>query len=470
MAQKKIYAVRKGKVIGIFNDWGSCKSSIEGYSGAEYKSFTILEQAELYLSEGKKSNVIEVDKERSNDCIVAYVDGSYSESINKYSYGLVLILPNGKEITYSDSQDDSAALSSGNISGELLGTMTAIKKAIELGFKEILIYYDYEGIEKWYTGEWKAKSYVAIKYLEFIDKHKDKISISFEWVKGHSGNKYNDMADKLAKNALSRSEQPKSGSNYIIIEPIKEEDLLTILEVVNDDFNERLNIFRKNEEYLNQWHISVDNEKIVVAYYLKTQKVMLQGKKEKLFTVLSSYLIELVESDKISEIFNPYYNVNIDKSYVENEFFAYLPNKNINFSEKLNNSIKQSIYNLNLNGEMYDYTYLSFPALRALEGFLKYVLQKHRINCDKAFNAFVPKDKINDTYKLDEKYHSNVGSPKKIQYFNKAYDYYRKHRHTLFHWDLNEGNKDTTRILTEDNWKNMINDTLVLINDYFLVR
>lgn len=52
MAAKKYYAVKKGRETGIFYDWDACKAAVEGYSGAEYKGFVRLEDAEEYL--GKK--------------------------------------------------------------------------------------------------------------------------------------------------------------------------------------------------------------------------------------------------------------------------------------------------------------------------------------------------------------------------------------------------------------------------------
>ena len=64
------------------------------------------------------------------------------------------------------------------------------------------MYYDYIGIEKWYLGEWKAKSTIAIKYQEFARTAKTKINVVFHKVKSHTNNYYNELVDKLAKEAL----------------------------------------------------------------------------------------------------------------------------------------------------------------------------------------------------------------------------------------------------------------------------
>ena len=49
MAAKKVYAVRRGKVIGILDSWDACKKAVDGYPGAEYKSFKTLEEARAYM-------------------------------------------------------------------------------------------------------------------------------------------------------------------------------------------------------------------------------------------------------------------------------------------------------------------------------------------------------------------------------------------------------------------------------------
>ena len=47
MAQK-YYAVRTGKKPGIYNTWEECKAVVDGYPGAQYKSFKTREEAEAF--------------------------------------------------------------------------------------------------------------------------------------------------------------------------------------------------------------------------------------------------------------------------------------------------------------------------------------------------------------------------------------------------------------------------------------
>ena len=40
---KKYYAVRVGKVPGIYQTWDECKKNVHGFPAAEYKSFPSVE-------------------------------------------------------------------------------------------------------------------------------------------------------------------------------------------------------------------------------------------------------------------------------------------------------------------------------------------------------------------------------------------------------------------------------------------
>ena len=77
-----------------------------------------------------------------------------------------------------------------------------MRYCIENGIPEIDIYYDYMGIEKWCTGEWQANKPGTISYRDYYNSIKNKLAVNFIKVKGHSGDKYNDLADLLAKKAL----------------------------------------------------------------------------------------------------------------------------------------------------------------------------------------------------------------------------------------------------------------------------
>lgn len=197
----KFYAVRVGKVPGIYTSWDDCKAIVHGYPAAEYKSFGSMQEAQKYIDFNKNKELINKSENRA----YAYVDGSYNPSTNTYGYGGFIKYASKIE-KFSGSGNDKEMALMRNVAGEILGSMEAIKRAVELKLPSIDIYYDYMGIEKWAIGEWKRNKKGTIAYYDYIQSVKEKIVINFIKVKGHSGVEGNEEADKLAKLAVGINE------------------------------------------------------------------------------------------------------------------------------------------------------------------------------------------------------------------------------------------------------------------------
>ncbi len=58
MAKNKFYVVWKGRQIGVFSNWESCKMQIEGFAGAQYKSFTDRQSAEDAFKAGYQQSAV----------------------------------------------------------------------------------------------------------------------------------------------------------------------------------------------------------------------------------------------------------------------------------------------------------------------------------------------------------------------------------------------------------------------------
>lgn len=200
MAKKVFYAVRKGHKAGIFESWERCKAQVEGFSGAEYKGFATLSDAEEYMSEGEPIiNEATAPVEVRDGEISAYVDGSYNIKTRVYGFGVVLLLPKGEVEEIFGSGEKDNAVSMRNVAGELKGAIIAMQYAVNNNYKKLTIYYDYEGIAKWARREWRANLEVTKAYRDFCQKIKKIIEVKFVKVLAHSGVEYNELADKLAK-------------------------------------------------------------------------------------------------------------------------------------------------------------------------------------------------------------------------------------------------------------------------------
>lgn len=195
---KKYYAVKKGRKPGIYSTWPEAQKQVSGYPSAQFKSFPTRDEAEAYINNDK-------DKARSitPDSLIAYVDGSFDKRTKTYSYGVVLLKNESVLAELSNSGRDPKYAESFQIAGECFGSLNAIRWAIDNGYKDITIYYDYLGIEMWATGQWKANKTVSKDYVKFFKAYQSKINVSFVKVKAHTGVTYNERADELAKQALT---------------------------------------------------------------------------------------------------------------------------------------------------------------------------------------------------------------------------------------------------------------------------
>ena len=197
---KKYYAVKAGRKTGVFESWDECKSAVSGFSGAAYKSFTNREDAIDFVNGSAKSQKAQNREEKQSEAF-AYVDGSYDDTTKSYSYGMVM-MHKDEEFYFSKKFEKDDMSDMRNVAGEIEGSMAAMKYCIENGIKSISIFYDYEGIQKWCNGDWKAKKEGTKRYVEFYKDASKLVDVDFIKVKGHSGDKYNDLADELAKKAL----------------------------------------------------------------------------------------------------------------------------------------------------------------------------------------------------------------------------------------------------------------------------
>ena len=202
----KYYAVKKGLTPGIYRSWDECKKQVDGYSGASYKSFKTEQEALAYMgiSSGTDGTATGDGRVSVAAELTAYVDGSYNAATGEYSYGMV-ILRDGKEYTSNHKMDDPEMALMRNVAGEIEGARAAMQYAADNNIKSIAIYHDYEGIASWANGEWTANKKGTKEYVSFIKASQEKIRIEFTKVKGHSGVKYNEMADRLAKEGMNRA-------------------------------------------------------------------------------------------------------------------------------------------------------------------------------------------------------------------------------------------------------------------------
>jgi ribonuclease HI len=128
-----------------------------------------------------------------------YVDGSRCNNITGYAFAVVK--DHRVVFEHAGVVDETLTAESAQIAGELRAATEAVEWCRAQGIGEIELHYDYAGIEKWASGEWKANHAVSQAYAGFFSRN----TVRVKWVKvaAHSGDRWNSHVDKLARQACS---------------------------------------------------------------------------------------------------------------------------------------------------------------------------------------------------------------------------------------------------------------------------
>ena len=133
--------------------------------------------------------------------IEIYTDGACSVNPGIGGWGAVLIYESGveKEIYGSEIETTNNRME-----------ITAVIKSLEelADEQDIKIYSDSTYVINTITKNWKRNANNDL--WDILDKLLSDKKVVWQWVKGHSGNKYNEIADKLAVNAINELKKNNS--------------------------------------------------------------------------------------------------------------------------------------------------------------------------------------------------------------------------------------------------------------------
>lgn len=208
---KKVYAIKKGydfegnrKIENmIVSTWSECLKYVQGVKGAVYKSFVDTEEANRYLDEGSKLLKKDIGT-YPYDCLHIYVDGSYNNFTEEYSYGLIAVREDVVQYIESGASKDDSKKSIRQIAGELMAAVRAVEYALETGESKVVIIHDYEGICYHATGFWDRKEESSIRYYNRMNELMSRgIEVIFVKVDSHTGDFYNELVDEKCKEKIN---------------------------------------------------------------------------------------------------------------------------------------------------------------------------------------------------------------------------------------------------------------------------
>jgi ribonuclease HI len=138
---------------------------------------------------------------------IIYTDGACSGNPGPGGWGVVILDEKKNQINLSGKEKSTT-----NNRMELMAPIMALKKI--KNSSEITIYTDStylkDGItvwiNNWKKNGWKSASKKPVKNKDLwvaLSKLTEKKSIYWKWGKAHAGNKFNELADKLATDAIN---------------------------------------------------------------------------------------------------------------------------------------------------------------------------------------------------------------------------------------------------------------------------
>jgi ribonuclease HI len=210
----KYYVVKQGRTPGIYNTWADCLKQVDKFSGAIYKSYKTLSEAEVAFNGNKMRAPQKGSSTKSKSSSQAipqeglriFCDGACAGNPGKSGSGLAIYEDYKKPVLFYGAGDKRGT----NNTAELKALLKALEFASESNHENIYILsdskYSIDCVTNWAYG-WKKDGWVRrggeIKNLRLIqtthalyDNIKKNVVISH--VKGHAGIEGNELADRMA--------------------------------------------------------------------------------------------------------------------------------------------------------------------------------------------------------------------------------------------------------------------------------
>lgn len=230
MAQK-YYAVRKGKKPGIYRTWPETQKQVNGYSGAQYKSFTTEAAAQAFMqaAPSKPSHTRQAHTKSASTAttaaqttITVYTDGGSRNTGNvagghvrdadKAAWAYRIELPNSVE---TGSAGEFGAT---NNRMEIMAFRNALQHLVDLGqSQESILFvldsqYVLNAVTKGWLAGWKRRGWkrsagplVNAELWQDVDRLLPQFAdLQYRWTKGHATNQGNVFVDHLLNQTMDQ--------------------------------------------------------------------------------------------------------------------------------------------------------------------------------------------------------------------------------------------------------------------------
>lgn len=256
-----------------------------------------------------------------------------------------------------------------------------------------------------------------------------------------------DISMKLALYIRSKVQTTDvKGSSYSI--KAEEETFQLVLEFFDglDDVELIYQDITNQNGYVIYQYQSKIGDRLTLKYFTN-HTLQVQGKPLYLYQELTCLLSEYYPFEQAVKNQQEFFSVPIDPLEIRSEIQQFLPEAHKILGETLIKVLTPSITYMKIDIDLPDYSSFAVPALRTLEGYLRYLFSSKNYTIGENFGMF-NEDHVTGLYYLGPKTRAKVGCAKTCNAMEKVYTYYNQHRHGLSH---TENIAASTRIITDKN-------------------
>jgi ribonuclease HI len=190
----KLAIARDGRACGLVSLYYSPTKDQFSLRTPELRDPSILADLEAGWAQ-LRSGAAAAPAAPSSTACHAYVDGAATEA--GIGFGVVIVQAGGVVFETHGRVEDADLLGMRQVGGELQAVHAALQWCLDNGVAAVAIHYDFAGIEKWATGEWQPNRPATRAYADYVRG----LPITIEWHKvvAHSGDRWNERADQLAR-------------------------------------------------------------------------------------------------------------------------------------------------------------------------------------------------------------------------------------------------------------------------------
>ncbi len=238
------YAVKKGRVPGIYKTWAECEAQVKGFAGAIFKGFRSRAEAKIFLAQDigeqphratraerkqlpasrRESDRAEEREQisrsarnaenRNDDAgrVIIYTDGSSVGNPGRGGYAAVMLfdghrkeIAGGFRLTTNNRMEMMAAI----VGLGMLKRSCAVTVYTDSKYLRDAMMHGW--VTRWLENGWRTREDTPVANQDLwmqLWEQAQKHDVQFEWVRGHAGNAENERCDELATSMSARDDLP----------------------------------------------------------------------------------------------------------------------------------------------------------------------------------------------------------------------------------------------------------------------